>query len=102
MPLQQVQQRLIAVFKHWGLPRKIKVDNGKPLGDPQRASVPELALWLVGLGVDVEWIAPRSPRQNATVERMQRTTAQWAEPQCCNTQAQLQQKLDRLVEMQTH
>lgn len=96
-----MQHRLIAVFKHWGLPRKIKVDNGKPFGDPQRASVPELVLWLVGLGVEVGWIAPRSPRHNATVERMQRTTAQWAEPQCCNRQDQLQQKLNHLVALQT-
>lgn len=96
-----MRQRLIAVFKHWGLPRKIKVDNGKPLGDPQRSSLPELVLWLVGLGVEVEWIAPRAPRQNATVERMQRTTAQWAEPERCNTQGQLQQRLDHLVALQT-
>lgn len=101
MPLPQVQQRLIAVFKHWGLPRKIKVDNGKPFGDPQRASVPELVLWLVGLGVEVQWIAPRAPRQNATVERMQRTTAQWAEPACCTTPEQLQQKLNHLADLQT-
>lgn len=101
MPLQQVRQRLIAVFTHWGLPRKIQVDNGKPFGDPQRSSVPALVLWLVGLGVDVAWIAPRSPRQNATVERMQRTTAQWAEPQRCNTREQLQQNLNHLVGLQT-
>jgi hypothetical protein len=101
VPLQEVQQRLIAVFKRWGLPGTIKVDNGKPFGDPQRTSVPELVLWLVGLGVKVEWMAPRSPRQNATVERMQRTTAQWAEPAQCTTLEQLQQKLDDLVVVQT-
>lgn len=63
--------------------------------------MPELVLWLWGVGVEVGWIAPRSPRQNATVERMQRTTGQWAEPESCSTGAQLQQRLDHLVDLQT-
>lgn len=51
--------------------------------------------------MEVGWIAPRSPRQNGTVERMQRTTEQWAEPQSCTTKEQLQQRLDQLVDLQT-
>ena len=70
-----VQKVLQQSFEQWGLPKSIKVDNGKPFGDPQRSSVPVLALWLIGLGVEVIWNPPRSPRANAKVERMQGTTS---------------------------
>src|SRR5437867_5557619 len=80
---RKIQAALLRCFRRWGLPRAIKVDNGKPFGDPQRTSVPELALWLCGLGVGVIWNPPRSPRDNAKVERMQGTTAAWAEVEKC-------------------
>jgi hypothetical protein len=84
----------VRCLQRWGLPRSIKVDNGKPFGDPQGGSVPELALWLIGLGIEVVWSRPHTPRDNASVERMQRTTAQWSEPARCCTPAQLQKRLD--------
>ncbi|MCB9047960.1 MAG: hypothetical protein H6556_00920 [Lewinellaceae bacterium] len=31
VPVRQVQQALITVFKDWGVPKWIKVDNGKYL-----------------------------------------------------------------------
>jgi len=70
---------LIELFKKWGMPKCIRVDNGMPLGDPQRKSIPELALWLIGKGIDVIFNRPRQPTDNAKVERMQRTTKNWAE-----------------------
>jgi hypothetical protein len=97
---RRLQARLKAGFRNWGLPKAIRVDNGKPLGDPQRASVPELALWLLGLGVEVIWNAPRSPRANAKVERMQATTAAWAEVQSCADCGQLQKRLHAAARLQ--
>jgi hypothetical protein len=38
-----VKQALINLFKKWGMPKSIRVDNGKPLGDPQRKLVPLLS-----------------------------------------------------------
>jgi hypothetical protein len=98
--LRQVKQVLLRCFQRWGLPRAIKVDNGKPFGDPQRNSVPELALWLIALGIKVIWNAPRSPRCNAKVERMQATTAAWAEVDSCVDCRSLQHRLDRVAFMQ--
>jgi hypothetical protein len=97
---RKLQQAMRRCFKRWGLPRSIKVDNGKPFGDPQRTSVPELALWLVGLGVKVKWNPPRSPRSNAKVERMQATTATWAEVTSCWDCRSLQQRLDKAALIQ--
>src|SRR3954468_9301443 len=72
-----LQQTMKQLFEQWGLPSYIRVDNGKPFGDPQRCSVPELALWLIGLGIEVVWNRPRTPKDNAKVERMQATTSRW-------------------------
>ena len=75
---QEVQTALIQIFQQWGMPKSVRVDNGMPLGDPQRKSIPELALWLTAIGIEVFFNRPRRPTDNAKVERMQRTTKNWA------------------------
>lgn len=87
-------------FEQWGLPHHIRVDNGKPFGDPQRCSIPELALWLTGLGIEVIWNRPRTPKDNAKVERMQATTSRWTEAEQCYSCSELQVKLDRAAVIQ--
>lgn len=80
-------------FTKWGMPKSIRIDNGKPMGDPQRKSVPPLALWLEATGVQVIFNRPRQPTDNATVERMQRTTKNWAEVKDCRDVKQLTKRL---------
>lgn len=77
------------------MPKSIRIDNGKPMGDPQRKSISPLALWLEGKGVQVIFNRPRRPTDNAKVERMQRTTKNWAEVNDCQDIAQLVQRLKR-------
>jgi hypothetical protein len=91
---------LCRCFSQWGLPQAIKVDNGKPFGDPQRTSVPVLALWLLGLGVTVVWNRPRCPRDNAKVERMQATTARWSDLHQCVDEQDLQARLNEAACLQ--
>ena len=74
-----MRQALEELFVQWGMPIAIRVDNGMPLGDPQRKSIPELALWLLCKDIEVIFNRPRLPTDNAKVERMQRTTKNWAE-----------------------
>jgi hypothetical protein len=88
-----VQQALRAAFARWGLPRRLRVDNGKPWGSWSDLP-PALALWLIGLGITLIWNDPRCPQQNGVVERSQGTAKRWAEPQACLTVAQLQERLD--------
>jgi hypothetical protein len=88
-----VQRRLRRAFERWGLPRRLRVDNGQPWGS--RSDLPPvLALWLIGLGVAVIWNDPRRPQQNGVVERSQGTAKRWAEPHACHTPAELQARLD--------
>jgi hypothetical protein len=59
-----------------------------------------LALWLIGLGVAVEWIDPGQPRQNPFVERGNGVAQQWAEPGSCGSRSQLQARLHKECEVQ--
>lgn len=81
-------------FRRWGLPRAVRVDNGHPWG-LNRGLPPALALWLIGLGVSVEWIPPGQPQRNGHVERGNGVTQQWAEPAECPSRRQLRARLDR-------
>lgn len=88
------QQQLRQAFGHWGLPRRVRVDNGAPWGSTGDWPT-VLALWLLGLGIEVIWNPPRQPQKNGVVERSQGTAKRWAEPGQCRSVAQLQERLDR-------
>ena len=94
VPLEDVQNALISVFRRWGQPGALRVDNGKPLGSARRASTPVLALWLIATDVDMIWNKPACPQENGKVERMQGTSSRWAEPEKCISAAHLQKRLD--------
>lgn len=83
----------IKTFAKWGVPKWIKADNGRPVGDPGRNTIPVLALWLIGMGVEVYYNRPRTPQQNSKVERCQGTMAIWTEPSECKDHIELQDRL---------
>ena len=93
MPVKEVQRELITVFKIWGRPKWIKVDNGRPFGDPQMEVAPPLALWLICLGIPIIWNRPRRPQDNAKVERSQGVLANWTEVDKCKDTFDLQIRL---------
>jgi hypothetical protein len=69
------------------------VDNGAPWGS--RGDLPtDLALWLIGLQVGVDWNPPRTPQDQGVVERSQGTGKRWAEPGTCETEEELQHRLE--------
>jgi hypothetical protein len=87
-------------FTRWGLPQGVRVDNGYPWGTPRDLPT-ELALWLIGLGLEVIWNPPAQPRENPKVERCQGVAAAWAEPHTCAGPAQLSDHLDWVCQMQS-
>ncbi len=97
--LESLRDRLIAVMQRWGMPECIKVDNGQPFGDPQKKSIPVLALWLISLKIKVIWNRPHQPRDNAKVERMQGTSQRWVDLDRCADRAHLQRRLDEVALM---
>ena len=93
VPGTETQKTLRQVFTRWGLPGHIRVDNGSPWGSPRGDLPSELALWLIGLGIDVLWNDARRPQQNGVVERSQGTGKRWAEPGTCGGAAELQSRV---------
>lgn len=94
-----IQEGLRQVFGRWGLPGRLRVDNGYPWGSAGDFP-PEMALWLLGLGIEMLWIAPACPQQNGVVERAQGTGQNWAEPPHCRTAAELQARCDLMDQRQ--
>lgn len=92
---QAIQEALRHFFVCWGLPGRLRVDNGYPWGSGGDFPT-EMALWLIGLGIDLVWIDPGRPQQNGVVERGQGTGQNWAEPQTCRSATELQQRCDAL------
>lgn len=88
-----MQQNFLRAFKTVGLPKCVKVDNGRPLADPQRQTVPVLALWLLALGIEVVFNRPRTPQDNAKVERAQGVLSNWTEWRKCSDRFALQIRL---------
>jgi hypothetical protein len=94
-----VQAMLRRTFRRWGLPDRLRVDNGHPWGS--RNDLPTaLGLWLIGLGVDMIWNKPRCPQMSGVVERAQGVRRQWAEPRARDDPADLQARLDWAVSIQ--
>jgi hypothetical protein len=90
----RVQACLQRVFAEYGLPGVLRVDNGAPWGS--WSDLPTaLALWLIGLGIDMHWNTPRRPQENGVIERSQGLAGAWAEPQQCQTVKQFQLRLRR-------
>jgi hypothetical protein len=94
VPVAGVANALRQHFLRWGLPERFRVDNGSPWGSWNDLPTP-FALWVVGLGIDWHWNDPHCPQQNPKIERGQGTAKRWAEPQQCDSVAQLQAQLDR-------
>jgi len=86
-------------FSAWGRPERFRVDNGSPWGSAGDWPT-DLALWLIGLGVDMIWNPPRRPQDNGVVERSQGTGKRWGEPHTCRALEELQQRLDQMDRIQ--
>jgi hypothetical protein len=81
------------------MPERFRVDNGSPWGSSGDLP-PELALWILGLGIDMHWNHAARPQENGVVERSQGTAKRWAEPAACASVAALQKAMDRMDHIQ--
>jgi transposase InsO family protein len=67
------RERLSAVFRRYGLPRRILADNGPPFGTAGTEAYSSLEVWLLRLGVEVYHGRPRHPQTQGKDERFHRT-----------------------------
>jgi len=61
------------LFRDFGLPRRIRTDNGPPFSSTAIAGLSQLSVWWITLGIHPELIEPGKPQQNGRHERMHRT-----------------------------
>lgn len=57
-------------FKEFGLPSRIRSDNGSPFASNSLGRLSRLSVWFVQLGIVPEFIEPGCPYQNGTHENM--------------------------------
>lgn len=69
-PTRAVFTRL---FKEYGLPERIRTDNGVPFATNTLGRLSSLSAWWIRLGIFPELIEPGKPQQNGRHERMHRT-----------------------------
>jgi hypothetical protein len=95
-----VQRVLRGWFAQWGLPAALRLDNGQPWGAAGRDFPPDLALWLLGLGIALVWNAPHYKQGNAVLENAHGVCQRWVEAHTCPDPATLQARLDWAVTTQ--
>jgi hypothetical protein len=99
VPADRTQRALRKAFMTWGRPGAVRVDNGPPWGS--KGDLPtDVALWALGLGVNMLWNPPRRPQRNGVVERFQGVGKRWLEPQSCSSALELQQRANRVDRLQ--
>lgn len=58
------------LFKEYGLPARIRSDNGTPFASNALGRLSRLSVWFIQLGIYPEFIEPGQPQQNGTHENM--------------------------------
>lgn len=69
----RVKKTLERVFREYGLPSRMRSDNGSPFASAGRGGLSRLSVWWVRLGIVPERIEPGEPQQNGRHERMHGT-----------------------------
>jgi len=69
-PTKSVFERL---FRRYGLPDRLRTDNGVPFASTGCGGLSQLSIWWLKLGIVPERIAPGHPEQNGRRERVHRT-----------------------------
>ena len=95
-PTQRHTQRaFVQLFKRYGLPLVIRVDNGSPFATMGIGRLSALSVWWMELGIRVELTRPGCPQDNGSHERMHRTfKAELTKPVSPNRRSQ-QLRIDR-------
>jgi len=70
--LQPTQTVLRRLFRTYGLPERIRSDNGTPFASHALGRLSQLSVWWLQLGIRPELIEPARPAQNGRHERMHR------------------------------
>ena len=94
---QGVREAMEELFVTYGLPERIRSDNGPPFASRGLHGLSKLSVWWRLLGIEHERVAQGEPEQNSWQEQLRRTIkAQTARPAATNSLAQ-QERFDEFV-----
>ena len=96
--LERTFGHLTRLFEAYGLPNRIRTDNGTPFASNALARLSQLSVWFIKLGIYPELIEPGEPQQNGVHERMHRTLKQEATVPPAGSLGGQQRKFDRFRE----
>jgi putative transposase len=74
--VEYVWPLLDQAFREYGLPNRIRSDNGPPFGSLGIGRLTSLSVYLIKAGVIPEWIKPGHPEENGSHERFHLTLQQ--------------------------
>jgi putative transposase len=87
--LAVTRPRFERAFAEYGLPERLRSDNGPPFGGPGLGRLSALAVWWIRLGIVPERIAPGHPEQNGSHEQFHAVLkAETARPPAASAPAQ--------------
>jgi transposase InsO family protein len=88
---EATHRRFDRAFRDYGLPDRIRSDNGGPFASPGLGGLSQLSVWWIRLGIIPERIAPGHPEQNGSHEQFHAVLkAETARPPAPNCAAQQQ------------
>lgn len=67
-----VRAVFLGLFRRFGFPKIIRVDNGSPFGGTGALGLSVLSVWWMRLGIEVQFIRPGHPQDNGAHEQMHR------------------------------
>ncbi len=68
-----VQDRLTPVFRRYGIPERMTMDNGPPWGNQAACPLTRVTVWLIRTGIRVSHSRPYHPQTQGKDERFHRT-----------------------------
>jgi hypothetical protein len=89
-----VRRELEQAFGEFGMPDRLRSDNGPPFGAQAPGGLSRNAIWLIQLGITPEFITPGHPEENGRQERFHRTLKDATAKPPRDTMAEQQQAFD--------
>jgi transposase InsO family protein len=93
--LAGAKTQFIRLFQAYGLPQRIRTDNGVPFATRTAGGLSSLSIWWIKLGICPERICPGKPQQNGRHERMHSTLKKATATPPAKTQTEQQRRFEQ-------
>lgn len=90
--VEQTRKQFVQIFHQYGLPKRIRCDNGAPFAALGPTRLTRLSAWWVKLGIEVEFTTPGRPCENGAHEQFHRVYQAEVVSQACDRLAAQQRQ----------